>query len=191
MDRLAEVCERVASHGSRLRKVKLVADYLQPLSDDDLVRAVNFLCAQPIVHSPTNKTLFGKDDPRTLSIGYAALREAYKAVTGWDDWVLGRCHEEVGDTGETIALLLPGHTRNLPLSLETAESNLPANLPLAQSGGEDRNPQAHAVLVSPAGHQVFHQGDHRRSAHRIANENGGGGGCRCSGRIACIRARRE
>jgi DNA ligase 1 len=122
MDRLAEVCERVASHGSRLRKVKLVADYLQPLSDDDLVRAVNFLCAQPIVHSPTNKTLFGKDDPRTLSIGYAALREAYKAVTGWDDWVLGRCHEEVGDTGETIALLLPGHTRNLPLSLETAES---------------------------------------------------------------------
>ncbi len=112
MDALAAVCERVASYGSRLRKVALVAEYLRTLSDEDLARAVQFLSSGPMLEFKDH------NDARTLSIGYATLREAYKAVTGWDDAVLGRCHEEVGDTGETISLLLPGHTRNLPLSLE-------------------------------------------------------------------------
>ena len=112
MDALAAVCERVVSYGSRLRKVALVAEYLRPLSDSDLVRAVHFLSSGPLLEFKDN------NDARTLAIGYATLREAYKTVTGWDDSVIGRCHEEVGDTGETISLLLPGHTENLPLSLE-------------------------------------------------------------------------
>jgi DNA ligase-1 len=112
MDALAAVCERVVSYGSRLRKVALVADYLRTLSDADLVRAVHFLSSGPMLEFKEHT------DARTLSIGYATLREAYKNVTGWDDSVIGRCHEEVGDTGETISLLLPGHTENLPLTLE-------------------------------------------------------------------------
>jgi ATP-dependent DNA ligase len=122
MDRLAEVCERVSSYGSRLKKIGLVADYLKTLSDEDLARAVSFLCCGPVVNVAANGTIFGADEPRTLSIGYATLREAYKAATGWDDWVLGRCHEEVGDTGETISLLLPGHTLNEAMSLVQAEA---------------------------------------------------------------------
>lgn len=121
MDRLAEVCERVASYPGRLKKVALVAEYLKPLPDQDLMRAVHLLCCGPIVSAPVNDTIFGKDDARTLSIGYATLRDAYTAVTGWDAWVVGRCHEEVGDTGETIGLLLHGRTRNEPLSLAQAE----------------------------------------------------------------------
>ncbi len=121
MDRLADVCEQVVRYGSRLRKVAIAADYFKSLADDDLARAVHLLSSGPIVNAAAPGALFESDDKRTLSIGYATLREAYKAVTGWDDWVIGRCHEEVGDTGETIGLLLPGHTANLPLSLAQAE----------------------------------------------------------------------
>lgn len=122
MDRLAEVCEQVVRYGSRLRKVAIVAEYLKSLSDEDLMRAVHLLSAGPVIGAAPSETLFNVDEKRTLSVGYATLREAYKVVTGWDDWVIGRCHEEVGDTGETIALLLPGHTENLPLTLVQAEA---------------------------------------------------------------------
>jgi DNA ligase-1 len=122
MDVLAAVCERVASYGGRLRKVGLVAEYLKTLDDEDLVRAVKFLCAEPLVHPPTNATLFGRQtESRTLSVGYAALRQATLAITGWDGQVVGRCHEEVGDAGETIGLLLFGRTHNEPLTLAQAE----------------------------------------------------------------------
>ena len=121
MDKLAEVCEQVVRYGSRLRKVSIVAEYLKSLDDIDLARAVHLLCCGPIISSSSPTKLFADDDKRTLSVGYATLREAYKAVTGFDDWVIGRCHEEIGDTGETIGLLLPGHTENLPLTLAQAE----------------------------------------------------------------------
>lgn len=121
MDAFAEVCESVARHGSRIRKVALVAEYLAPLNDEDLVRAVHFFCCGPRISAEPERNLFGEEAPRKISIGYATLRDAYLAVTGWDDWIAGLCHREVGDTGETISLLLPGHTRELPLSLEAAE----------------------------------------------------------------------
>lgn len=122
MDTLAAICERVSGWSSRLRKVRIVADYLRGLADDDLARAVHFLCGTPVFEAPANAILFGKDDPKTLSIGYATLREAYMAVTGWDADTLRICHREVGDAGETIGLLLHGHTQSLPLSLERASA---------------------------------------------------------------------
>ena len=36
MDELARACEEIASHGSRLKKVALLADFLRRLSDVDL-----------------------------------------------------------------------------------------------------------------------------------------------------------
>src|SRR5436305_1716298 len=122
MDRFAALCERVASYRSRLKKVGFVAEYLRTLDDDDLLRAVHFLCCGPLISTPSRENLFGQsDEVRPLSIGYATLREAYKAVTGWGDEVIAICHEEVGDTGETIGLLLPGHTRGEPMSLAVAQ----------------------------------------------------------------------
>src|SRR4051794_5706167 len=99
MDALAEVCEQIASHSSRLRKVALLSAYLRPLSDLDLRRAVRFLCCGPI-----------QNGNRKASVGGATLREAAAAVTGWDAFVLGHCYAEAGDTGETISLLLNGRT---------------------------------------------------------------------------------
>jgi DNA ligase-1 len=111
MDTLAEACERVAKYSSRLKKIAVLAEYFRTLSDLDLERAVRFLAAGPIAI----------DSDRKFSVGYATLREAVLSVSGLDPHILGLCYREVGDGGETIGLILEGHTSNEPLSLEEAE----------------------------------------------------------------------
>ena len=112
MDTLAAVAEKVAASPSRLRKIVLVSGYLAQLSDDDLPRAVRFLSGYP----------FSLADPRRLSIGYVMLQDAVAAVSGWDRETVRLCAQQVGDLGETIGLLLVGHTENLPLTLRETES---------------------------------------------------------------------
>ncbi len=110
MDALAAVCEKVASHASRLRKIALVAEYLKKLSDADLVRAVRFLSGNPFA------------DQGRPAVGYAAMVDAARAVFGWDQEITRTCLHEVGDLGEGLALLLHGHTKDEPLTLAEAES---------------------------------------------------------------------
>jgi DNA ligase-1 len=112
MDRLAEVCDRVAAHASRNRKVEILAEYLRKLPEEDLIRAVNFISGRP----------FGATDPRKLSAGYAALRQAIMDVTGWGPETLRICFRTVGDGGEAIGLLLHYRTEEAPLSLAEAEA---------------------------------------------------------------------
>jgi DNA ligase-1 len=112
MDALAAVAERIAAQASRLRKVAFAADYLRGLSEEDLARAVRFLGGSP----------FAGSDTRRLSIGYVMLRDAAMAVSGFDAETLRVCLHDVGDLGETIALLLVGHTQGAPLSLAQAEA---------------------------------------------------------------------
>ena len=110
MDELARTCDRIASHSSRLRKVSLLAEYLRPLSDSDLARATRFLCCGPI------QARDGK-----FSVGGATLRDAAIAATGLDPQVYAVCSREVGDTGETIGLLMHGRSLGEPMSLTDAE----------------------------------------------------------------------
>jgi hypothetical protein len=49
VDRLAEVCDRVAASNSRLRKVSTLARYFRELGDKDLERAISFLIGRPVV----------------------------------------------------------------------------------------------------------------------------------------------
>lgn len=121
MDQLAAVCERVASHDSRLKKIAIVANYLRHLSDDDLVRAVRFLCCAPVTGLEGDVNLFGEQLARKLSVGYVVLRQAAVSATGWDEDLYRLCHREVGDTGETISLLLRGGEPRTPMSLARAE----------------------------------------------------------------------
>ena len=107
-DQLAQTCERVAATPSRNRKVALLGAYFGELDEANLVRAVRFLTGQPL---PGEK----------LSLGHAALRGALIEATGWDLETVRLCYREVGDTGETIGLLLHAATKNLPLTLEQAE----------------------------------------------------------------------
>jgi len=110
MDRLAEVCDQVAQTSRRKRKTGLVAEYLRQLSDEDLVRAVRFLCGLPLGESEAQ-----------LSVGYSKLREAALAASGWDLETLRICYREVGDAGETIGLMLFGKTANQAMTLAEAE----------------------------------------------------------------------
>lgn len=110
-DQLAETCERVAATPSRNRKVALLAGYLGELDEANLVRATRYLTGQPL------------PGERKLSLGHAALRGALIEATGWDLETIRLCYREVGDTGETIGLLLHSATRNLPLALEQAEQD--------------------------------------------------------------------
>ena len=109
MDRLAEVCERVAATNSRLRKVELLSTYFRTLDTAaDLERAVSFLCGYPIVRQPNAR----------MSAGYSTLRAAALEAMPWDEETLRLCLRETGDAGEGIGLLLrhtPGD-QALPLA---------------------------------------------------------------------------
>lgn len=120
MDELALVCEQIASHGSRLKKIALLADYLRSLSDEDLVLAVQFLSVGPVSKSSTNHSLFELDEKSKLSIGHSVLRAAIQTATGWDSQTMTVCHAEVGDSGETAGLLLRGISAEQLLTLQCA-----------------------------------------------------------------------
>jgi DNA ligase-1 len=121
MDNFAILCDRVAAHSSRLRKVSLLAGYFQTLGDEDLTLAVGFLTGRPIGMPAANHTLFKDDQPGTLSIGGATLRDAAVAATGLDPDLYQLCQRESGDTGETIGLLIASVTAGQPLSLAAAQ----------------------------------------------------------------------
>jgi DNA ligase-1 len=103
-DRFAATCEEIAKHGSRLKKVRVLAEFLRTLNDAELALAVRFLAA----------------DER-VALGHATLREAATRATGWDAETFRTCRQAVGDTGETIALLLQESEGQEPLTLEEAD----------------------------------------------------------------------
>ncbi len=118
MDRLAETCERAASHASRRKKTALLAAWFGELGDDDLARAADFLS--------------GKS---RLPIGHATLRAAAMAATGWDLETFRVCRRVVGETGETIALLLGGRPGAEPFPLARA-GEVRAELARARSSAD-------------------------------------------------------
>lgn len=122
MDRLAAVCEEIANHGSRLRKVAILAEYLRELSDEDMALAVGFLSTGPVPEDAGNHSLFEKEEKQRLSIGHSILRDALQIVTGWDTDILRICHTEAGDIGETTGLLLQHTPGSQPLSLPEANA---------------------------------------------------------------------
>jgi DNA ligase-1 len=120
MDDLAGVCEQVGKFSGRLRKVSILADFFQGLSDEDLVLAVRFLSTGPLAEAGVHQTLFGTQEKPRLSVGYATMRKALLEVCGWDIDTVRLCYQEVGDSGETIGLLIRGHSSEQPLSLAQA-----------------------------------------------------------------------
>lgn len=111
MEQLAACAESVGSTGSRNEKIARVAGFLQGLGDEDLRRAVLFLSGTP----------YAASDPRKLQVGHATMRPPLAAVTGWDFETISTCYHEVGDSGETIALLVRPVTRGESMTLAKAE----------------------------------------------------------------------
>ncbi len=120
MDGLALVCEQIASYASKLKKSHLLGDYLRGLNDEDFGLAIQFLSVGPVAEGARNYHLFASDEKPRLSIGGSIVREALRSVVEWDKEILSVCYAEVGDSGETIGLLLKGKTANEALSLEAA-----------------------------------------------------------------------
>jgi len=120
MDDLAAVCEQVGKFSGRLRKVGVLAGFFRTLGNEDLFLAVRFLSAGPLAAASANQSLFERQEKPRLSIGYATMREALLQVCGWDIDTVRLCYQEVGDSGETIGLLIRGHSSEQPLSLTQA-----------------------------------------------------------------------
>lgn len=120
MDTLADICEQIASHSSRLRKIDILAGYLRTLDDADLRRAVHYLCCGPLYETHAH-TLFGPAEQRPLSVGGSTLRQAIVEASGWDAETVRLCAQEVGDSGETAGLLSVSRTAGEPLSLAAAQ----------------------------------------------------------------------
>lgn len=114
MDDFARTCEEVARQSARTRKLRVLAEWFRTLEEPDLARAVRFLSGQPLAGS-------GK---RSLAVGGATLREACLAVTGLPPELYRFCNREVGDTAETLALLMRNHPGEEPLTLAGAEALL-------------------------------------------------------------------
>ncbi len=110
MDQLALVLDEVANTSSRTRKIRLLADWMGRLDEADLARASRFLSGEPVAGAG------GK-----LSVGHSILREAAVVATGVSIELFRICHREVGDTSETISLLLHHKTAGRAMSLEAAE----------------------------------------------------------------------
>jgi ATP-dependent DNA ligase len=101
MDHLAAICERVARVRQRARKIAIVAEYLDGLADGDREHALGILRRGP-------------------AVGHATLREALRRACGWDVETIRECRRAVGDTGETVALLMTGLSTGTSLPLAEA-----------------------------------------------------------------------
>jgi DNA ligase-1 len=120
LDTFAAVCEDIARHASKTKKVTLLARYLQTLEDEQFALAIQFLSQGPVAEGPRHNSLFGSQEEAKLSIGHSALRQAISSACEWDGETLRVCFGEVGDAGETAALLMRRNSLQKPLDLGEA-----------------------------------------------------------------------
>ncbi|MDQ2712064.1 MAG: cisplatin damage response ATP-dependent DNA ligase [Acidobacteriota bacterium] len=121
MDELAIVCEEIASYRSKTKKIGILGEYLRKLADEEFALAVRFLSTGPAAEGLAgNYHLFAAEEKAKLAVGGSVLRQALQASVEWDRKTLSVCYAEVGDTGETVSLLLRGKTAEKPLSLTAA-----------------------------------------------------------------------
>ncbi len=105
--RFAELGESICATPAKLVKVRLLADYLRSLNDEQLPIAARYL---------TGKA-FAQSDPRTLQVGWAVVFRALLAATKLHDSDLHRIAGSHGDAGKTAFEALEGRTVAEPFTL--------------------------------------------------------------------------
>ncbi|HUP27551.1 MAG TPA: ATP-dependent DNA ligase [Chloroflexia bacterium] len=95
--RFAITADAVGATSKRLEKLAILADYLAPLSDEDLAVACRFLSGNPFPHS----------DERTLSLGFSAVSSVLLELSGVESHEYGSLIVSVGDAGDVAARILP------------------------------------------------------------------------------------
>ena len=92
----SELAERVAGTTKTSAKTAMLADYLAPLSADDLRVAATFLTGRP----------FAEADQRTLGLGWAAVAAVACRVAGLPTTAIGEAYDRSSDLGRAVADVL-------------------------------------------------------------------------------------
>ncbi|HET9795183.1 MAG TPA: ATP-dependent DNA ligase [Thermoanaerobaculia bacterium] len=124
-------------------KVSLAAGYLAALDPESLPIAARFLSGRP----------FSAREERTLSVGGSAIHRTAKVLfPEIDDETLGDCFREVGDAGETFALLQRGRKRSADLPVREAAAFFER---LAATRGVDPKLSLLAATLEPLAPEVL------------------------------------
>ncbi|MGI8436495.1 MAG: ATP-dependent DNA ligase, partial [Chthoniobacterales bacterium] len=105
--RFAEVGEAIAATPAKLEKVRLLADYMHSLDQEQLRLAARYLTGKP----------FAQSDPRTLQVGWAVIFRALLATTKLTETELRQIGRTYGDAGKMAFDALEGRTQPEPFSL--------------------------------------------------------------------------
>ncbi|HKP52296.1 MAG TPA: ATP-dependent DNA ligase [Chloroflexia bacterium] len=92
----AQTADAVSATTKRLEKLAILAEYLSPLSDEDLAIACRFLSGLPFPFS----------DERTLNVGFSAASTVLIDITGVDPGEYSTLAVRLGDLGEVAAHIL-------------------------------------------------------------------------------------
>jgi DNA ligase 1 len=103
----ANVGEAIAATPAKLEKIRLLADYLRGLTNEQLPIATPYF---------TGKA-FAQSDPRTLQVGWAVIFRALQAATKVSDVEFHRVASAHGDAGKTAFEILGGRTIPEPFSI--------------------------------------------------------------------------
>jgi DNA ligase-1 len=103
----ANVGEAIAATPAKLEKIRLLADYLRGLTNEQLSIATPYF---------TGKA-FAQSDPRTLQIGWAVIVRALQGATKVSDAEFHRVASTHGDAGKTALQVLQGRTTPQPFSI--------------------------------------------------------------------------
>ena len=176
MDQLAAACEDIQRHASRLKKVSILAEYFKTLDAKERALAVQLLSSGSLGRG--NPTLFETGEKLELKIGRSVLREALRAATGWDKETLSVCHAQVGDTGETVGLMMRRHQRGGTAGDPGSRRSLSRSVQGAHHGAA-RGIAGGDISQIPATHaEVFRKDDDARLANRPDGAAGArGAGC--------------
>jgi len=123
----ANVGEAIAATPAKLEKIRLLADYLQSLTNEQLPIATLYFTGRA----------FPQSDLRTLQVGWAVIFRALQAATDIGNAELHRIGSAHGDAGKSAFEALDGRTAPQPFSIyesrELFESLYRARGPTAKS----------------------------------------------------------
>ena len=110
----AEYADAVAATSKKLEKVAILGDYLQPLSDEDLVRAARYFAGHQ----------FALSDSRTTNVGGSIISAALSEATGVSPDDLYRRYVRLGDPGDLAAEIVKEvrHAAQPTITLAETES---------------------------------------------------------------------
>ena len=103
----ANLGEAIAATPAKLKKIRLLADYLRGLTSEQLPIATLYFTGRA----------FAQSDLRTLQVGWAIIFRALQAATHIDDTELHRIASAHGDAGRSAFEILDGRTAPQPFNI--------------------------------------------------------------------------